>query len=606
MNGRNLSVRRRVLALSPIVAAAALLGAQAAQAHGWVTFPPARVLLCYQGKNSNCNPGQPPSGFEVSNNGMGMTPAFPDKATNLKDGQIASTGRVMALDEQTDSRWVKTDLEAGRKYTFTWHPTASHRTNYVRYFITKNGWNPNKPLTRDQFEAKPFCEDINGFLPKDGAGFGKQLSANPSVQCEIPKDHHGYHVILSDWRVSDTTNSFINVSDVNIVNASDSGSATPASNWSDLGKSLSADEDLHRGDKLRTRVFISNRETDSASVSYTVNSDNDGRKEVWPYLFAKAINAAAREYRAGALDANDKVIANASGANQFYAKAGSNITDIELEIDKAPQHDDLVDSDLSVQHAGSVAINGTSAEIQGTFNVQKKALVTASLYQKLSQRLVGAQEPIEAYGNGSFRFTANNVTAGDYTLVIVAKAGDNAAQGLVQKSYDVKLTGGDVVAPKAVVTGPTQIEGGGILTLDGSKSEGAQIYHWIAPGNLRDLTGNNFQGSKLQVQMPETSQDQTYNFKLSVYAKGQTSSSTDFEVTKQVLLKAKKSDSGASASCFAAWKSATNYQGGNQVSRNGHNYQARWWVGANQAPGDAAYTGGEGSGKPWNDLGACK
>lgn len=46
-------------------------------------------------------------------------------------------------------------------HQFVWHHTAPHKTTNWRYYITKQNWNPNKPLTRDQFDLTPFCT-VNG------------------------------------------------------------------------------------------------------------------------------------------------------------------------------------------------------------------------------------------------------------------------------------------------------------------------------------------------------------------------------------------------------------------------------------------------------------
>ena len=39
------------------------------------------------------------------------------------------------------------DLPSGANFTFTWTLTAAHATTSFRYFVTKNGWNPSRPLT---------------------------------------------------------------------------------------------------------------------------------------------------------------------------------------------------------------------------------------------------------------------------------------------------------------------------------------------------------------------------------------------------------------------------------------------------------------------------
>ncbi|MFY1691903.1 glycoside hydrolase family 19 protein [Plantactinospora sp. WMMB782] len=52
----------------------------------------------------------------------------------------------------------------------------------------------------------------------------------------------------------------------------------------------------------------------------------------------------------------------------------------------------------------------------------------------------------------------------------------------------------------------------------------------------------------------------------------------------------------SAAACVTPWQSSVVYWGGDQASRNGRNYQAKWWT-QNEAP--------PGTSGVWQDLGAC-
>ncbi len=56
---------------------------------------------------------------------------------------------------------------------------------------------------------------------------------------------------------------------------------------------------------------------------------------------------------------------------------------------------------------------------------------------------------------------------------------------------------------------------------------------------------------------------------------------------------------GGGDDCYAAWSSTTAYTQGNRVTRNGRNYEAKWWTQGE----DPAQSGQWG---PWKDLGACE
>ncbi|EJR63609.1 lytic polysaccharide monooxygenase [Bacillus toyonensis] len=176
---------------------------QNAYAHGFVEKPGSRSALCsptYGALNVNCGSVMyEPQSLEVP---KGFPQAGP------VDGQIASAGGKFGgiLDQQTADRWFKNTITGGEN-TFTWKFTAPHLTSKWHYYITKIGWNPNKALTRADFEPI-------GTVQHDGSA----ASNNVAHKINVPTDRSGYHVILAVWDVADTANAFYNVIDVNLIN----------------------------------------------------------------------------------------------------------------------------------------------------------------------------------------------------------------------------------------------------------------------------------------------------------------------------------------------------------------------------------------------------
>ncbi|MGI9823569.1 lytic polysaccharide monooxygenase [Agromyces sp. Marseille-Q5079] len=206
---RTTSRRRRptVLVVLATATAMAMLGVAApAFAHGWIG-----------GSGSDLTARQVMPG----NTGLGAVAYEPQSLeapggfpeTGPADGRIASAGiaQFSELDAQTATRWVKNEIAPG-PHRFGWTYTAPHNTDQWRYYITKNGWNPNEPLKRSSFE-----------LLQVVAHDHTAANTNPVHTITIPSDHTGYHVVLAVWEVWDTTNAFYNVVDVNI-----SGSGGPA------------------------------------------------------------------------------------------------------------------------------------------------------------------------------------------------------------------------------------------------------------------------------------------------------------------------------------------------------------------------------------------
>ena len=477
--------KRHWRTLTPLFAVGSLLVAQNVMAHGYVSDPPGRAAYCKMGKNVNCGPVQyEPQSVE----GPEGNPRFP--VGGPVDGQIGSAGNSAwgPLNEQTSDRWTKTDVTAGETRTFSWTFTAPHKTRDIRYFITKNGWNPNKPLTRDQLDTKPFCESDFG---------GAISSSKPSFTCKIPSDHSGYHVIVGVWDVADTSASFYNAIDVNIKGGSGGDTPAPAPTWNQVG-AINPIEDLATGDSVKTRVFSATGENNNLSASITIGSAADGNRDRWPYLLAQKINSTqSASYMAGA--EQDGAIKPVNGKNTVYVKPGSSITRVETEITKKPAPAP-VEQKMTVTHQNEYAISNGTATITPFVTLAKKATVTARVYTQAGA-MVGSQTA-DVDGSATMSVKVSSAIAGAHTLVVTTPDGNN---GVIQQSYEIKLTGGD---------------------------------------------------------------------------------------------------SGGGKVCRQEWKGNTAYTANAKVQWKGKFYTARWWT-QNNEPGNAAFTGPEGSGKVWKDEGSA-
>ncbi|MBK4871181.1 chitin-binding protein [Enterococcus faecium] len=166
-------------------------------AHGYITSPGSRAYLGTSAAgNLNQNVGRAqwePQSIEATKN-------------TFIDGKIASAGvsGFEPLDEQTSNRWHKNMVNPGT-LNITWNLTAQHRTSTWDYYITKPTWNPNQPLKFSDFELITKIDDKATVPPK---------TVNQTIT--LPQDRKGYNVILAVWNISDTTNAFYQVIDVNI------------------------------------------------------------------------------------------------------------------------------------------------------------------------------------------------------------------------------------------------------------------------------------------------------------------------------------------------------------------------------------------------------
>ncbi|MCG7588678.1 N-acetylglucosamine-binding protein GbpA [Photobacterium sp. OFAV2-7] len=312
---------KRPFPLKTTVALLFLGGSSAAIGHGYVSalengVAEGRATLCKYPtadtgeKNIDCGAIQyEPQSVEGPD-------GFPEAGP--VDGKIASAENALALalDEQTSDRWVKRPIQPGNQY-FEWAFTANHVTKDWKYYLTKQGWNPNQVLTRDAFDLTPFCV-VDGNM--------EQPPTSVSHLCNVP-EREGYQVILAVWDVGDTDASFYNVIDVEF-DGENGGSGELG--WSQGGQIIPT-MDLSVGDAVYTRVFDRAGENPSYSTKLTIGSQDQGIAKNWSFELANKVNKEQSGIRAGHL--NEGKITPIYGTNPVFLKAGSGIHRVEIGYD---------------------------------------------------------------------------------------------------------------------------------------------------------------------------------------------------------------------------------------------------------------------------------
>lgn len=180
------------------VAGVSLLATGSANSHGYTDSPISRQKLCQNGTVTGCGGIQwEPQSVEGPKGFPGAGPA---------DGKICAGGNggFAQLDDPRGGNWPATSVTAGQSYSFRWQFTARHSTSDFRYYITKNGWDPTKPLTRAALDPQPFMT-----VP-----FSGQPPATLVHQGTMPAGKTGKHIVLAVWNVADTPNAFYACSDV--------------------------------------------------------------------------------------------------------------------------------------------------------------------------------------------------------------------------------------------------------------------------------------------------------------------------------------------------------------------------------------------------------
>ena len=197
---------------SPVGAAAVFLLALSAlspgvaEAHGSVSDPPSRAYSCrfLEPKNEMCalawdaNPQALYDWMEIN-----ILDADGRHRELIPDGELCSAGREKyeALDTPSLTWPTKTLVKNARGlYEFEYEATAPHATEYFRFYLTKHGFSPDRPLQWNDLEL---VYDT-GPLPPE---------MNLLVKSPLPT-RAGRHMLYQIWQRSDSPEAFYSCSDV--------------------------------------------------------------------------------------------------------------------------------------------------------------------------------------------------------------------------------------------------------------------------------------------------------------------------------------------------------------------------------------------------------
>lgn len=217
---------RIIAAMALAVTAGILVLPGAAQAHGALQVPGSRTWLCYQDgrnpttgaiepKNAACAAAVAQSGVNslynwfavLRSDGAGRVNGF------LPDGQLCSGGTGGPYNftgfnlARTD--WPQTHLTAGASVEFRYNDWAKHPGTFYLY-ITKDGYDPTKPLAWSDLEPTPFSQATNpAVIGGPGTDDGHYYWTG-----NLPSNKTGKHLIYSVWSRSDSQETFYGCSDV--------------------------------------------------------------------------------------------------------------------------------------------------------------------------------------------------------------------------------------------------------------------------------------------------------------------------------------------------------------------------------------------------------
>jgi predicted carbohydrate-binding protein with CBM5 and CBM33 domain len=367
----------------------------AAFSHGFIESPPSRAFNCKLGVNTTCGSVQyePQSVEQLS--------GFPS-SLRPEDGKLASAsiGNYSQLDRQSINAWGKTAIKPGMN-KFVWYHTAPHRTTNWRYYITKQNWDPNKPLSRAQFDLTPFCM-------VEGGGIAPAMRATHN--CQVP-ERTGYQVIYGVWQIADTANSFYQVIDVNFGGDTASKETIASSEWSKVLNGQIIGSTLKQGDKVSARFFDARGEITAMQTSLVIANAAQGEANQWAHDLAEKLNNTRSYLRAGIMD-NKGSINPVYGANQVYVRKGSALESVAISYETRNVQ---VKETLKVSGVQYSRVTNGKATVRFNVSVSGNVNVTAYVMDHYGSEKGYIKQDIN---NRSQELTLNlsNVTAGHHQL----------------------------------------------------------------------------------------------------------------------------------------------------------------------------------------------
>lgn len=249
---------RKIILSIAGVATLALSASLAAVAwgHGYNSDPPSRSALCASGQVSNCG------AISYEPQSVEGLKGFPNAGP--VDGELCSGGndRFSELDDPRGGNWPATSVSPGNR-NFTWTMTVNHATATFDYYITKPGYDPSTPLTRNDLVLTPIASYEMG---------GAQPDHVMTHSVPLP-ERTGKHMVFSVWVIADTANAFYSCVDVDFGGGNGGGDPTDpptdppgggegceASVWSSSATYNGGDEVVHNGVSYRASWWTSGEE----------------------------------------------------------------------------------------------------------------------------------------------------------------------------------------------------------------------------------------------------------------------------------------------------------------------------------------------------------
>ncbi|MFJ5772804.1 lytic polysaccharide monooxygenase [Streptomyces sp. NPDC093094] len=212
-------------AAAALLLPALVLAASApAHAHGAPTDPVSRTVACSpdggdRARSAACRAAVAANGGPIAAwDNLRLPDVGGRDRQTLADGRLCSAGLpgYRGLD-LARADWPVTRLTPGGTITVSYESTIPHAGTF-KFFLTKPGYDPTRPLTWSALPERPFAEVRDPAL-EDGAY---------RMRATLPADRTGRHVLYTVWQNSSTPDTYYSCSDVEFARAPGTAAPTAA------------------------------------------------------------------------------------------------------------------------------------------------------------------------------------------------------------------------------------------------------------------------------------------------------------------------------------------------------------------------------------------
>ncbi|CAM3586699.1 hypothetical protein BS639_08590 [Rouxiella silvae] len=346
---------------------AALLMPTTAQAHGYISTPTARHVLCNREGQASTSEGCKAARAHGSN---GFTEAgghtnvgSTNYMNQIQDGAVCSSNYRGINVGVPKGDWPISPLKvnADGSVDLSYKYTAVHGTDHIAFYITKSEYNPANPLKWSDLEL---LGRRDGDARPANAPNAPDSNNETHFNFKLPSQQAGRHVIFAAWPVSKnhgTGEVFTTCADVEITN---NGVSTPG--WERVGDGIKANEKIIAGTTVRFRLFDSMKAGSVAfDTAYTASNNMD--KKDWLYKLAKQINTETNLAKVGTLKNNEVTLGAAATYYDVYTKSSHKYSSA-VYLEAAEDDDQPVKPPVNHDQA---FLNGLNFTVTPTVNPNK-------------------------------------------------------------------------------------------------------------------------------------------------------------------------------------------------------------------------------------------